>query len=212
VQAVTSTIPNYNMQTAILPKSICKDIDKINRDFLWGDTIDKKKTHLVKWEKVCRPKKFGGLGLRTCENNNLASIAKIGWNLVSKKESLWTNVLKQKYKIPVNPNNWKSKGLASHIWRGGFKTKSFFQKGIKWNVGNGENISLWSDWWTGKMRLQERLGSDDLNFSDCKVKEIISPSGGWDEGKISRLFPINIQHNILSTPLPMGARLEDTPT
>lgn len=60
VQAVTSTIPNYAMQTMSLPIKLCDKIDKLNRDFLWGDSDNKKKIHLVKWRNVCKPKKHGG--------------------------------------------------------------------------------------------------------------------------------------------------------
>lgn len=103
VQSVSSTILYYNMATTALPQKVCNQIDKLNWDFLWGSTEEKMRTHLVKWEKVCRPKKFGGLSLHTCNNNNEATLAKLGWNLVFEKDSLWKKVLKNKYNIPTNP-------------------------------------------------------------------------------------------------------------
>lgn len=42
VQAVTTSIPTYAMQTAKLPASSCNQLDKLNRNFLWGDTTEKK--------------------------------------------------------------------------------------------------------------------------------------------------------------------------
>lgn len=36
VQSVSSTIPSYTMQTMKLPENICKHLDRLNRDFLWG--------------------------------------------------------------------------------------------------------------------------------------------------------------------------------
>lgn len=50
VQSVSSTIPSYSMQTMLLPASVCDRLDRLNRDFLWGDTPEKKKIHLVKWD------------------------------------------------------------------------------------------------------------------------------------------------------------------
>lgn len=47
VQSVTPTIPNYSMQTASLPSTIISQIDRINRNFLWGDKSNKKKIHLI---------------------------------------------------------------------------------------------------------------------------------------------------------------------
>ncbi|XP_004301578.1 PREDICTED: uncharacterized protein LOC101313223 [Fragaria vesca subsp. vesca] len=43
IQSVTSAIPNYAMQTTKFPVSLCDRLDKLNRNFLWGDVDDKKK-------------------------------------------------------------------------------------------------------------------------------------------------------------------------
>lgn len=117
VQSVTSSIPTYTMQTLKIPKKICSNIDKLNRNFLWGQKEDKNRIHLVKWKKVCKPKKFGGLGIRACDDNNKAIITKLGWRVISENDSLWIKVLKNKYKIPPNLR-WKKEKGGSHIWRG----------------------------------------------------------------------------------------------
>jgi len=49
VKSIMFAIPNYVMQGEALPIHLCKKLDKINRDFLWGSTRDKKKLHLVGW-------------------------------------------------------------------------------------------------------------------------------------------------------------------
>lgn len=79
IQSVSSTILNYIMQTTKFPAYICKEIDKLNRNFLWGDTDNKKKVYLVKWDTVCQPKSVGGLGIRKSIDNNLATNAKLDW-------------------------------------------------------------------------------------------------------------------------------------
>lgn len=38
---------HYVMQTANLPRYIFKDIHRLNRNFLWGDTPTKRKIHLM---------------------------------------------------------------------------------------------------------------------------------------------------------------------
>lgn len=78
VQSVTSMIPNYIMLVHKIPMSICKDVDRINKNFLWGETGEKKKVHLMKWQKVCTPKNMGGLGIRNRGNNNKGMVSKIG--------------------------------------------------------------------------------------------------------------------------------------
>jgi hypothetical protein len=72
VQSVTSAIPAYYMQNVTLPARVCSSLDKLNRDFLWGSNEERKKMHMVSWDKVCRPKDLGGLGLYFTKARNLA--------------------------------------------------------------------------------------------------------------------------------------------
>ena len=59
VKHVSSTIPNYVMQSAHLPNKIIEGIDRVNRNFLWGLTDSVKKMHWVGWSKVTRSKEEG---------------------------------------------------------------------------------------------------------------------------------------------------------
>lgn len=72
IQSALSTVPIYTMQSLALPVGVCKEIDKICRDFLWGETDDKKWPHPMKWSDVCTPQDKGGLGLRMARYFNLA--------------------------------------------------------------------------------------------------------------------------------------------
>ena len=45
IQAFTSTIPAYIMQSTALPKKLIDNIDRVNRNFLWGSTEEAKKVH-----------------------------------------------------------------------------------------------------------------------------------------------------------------------
>ncbi|KAI5344525.1 hypothetical protein L3X38_012402 [Prunus dulcis] len=96
IQSVTASIPLYTMQTVRLPTSTC-ELDKINRNFLWGSSDDVSKAHLGKWDTVCKSKKKGGLGLKQTDLMNQSMLAKVGWRLLQYKESLWSNALIQKY-------------------------------------------------------------------------------------------------------------------
>uniref|UniRef100_A0A2N9GX50 CCHC-type domain-containing protein n=1 Tax=Fagus sylvatica TaxID=28930 RepID=A0A2N9GX50_FAGSY len=87
IQSVTSSLPAYYMQNTALPSSICNDLDRLNRNFLWGSTSESKKMHLVGWDKVCRPKRDGGLGLYATKPRNKALLAKLNWRLHDEKES-----------------------------------------------------------------------------------------------------------------------------
>ena len=91
-------MPNHSMQTAFLPGSTCDSIDKLNRNFLWGSSNERRKVHLVAWDKVCMKKNNGGLGLRHLKHQNLAFMSKLYWNMVCHKDELWVRVLRTKYR------------------------------------------------------------------------------------------------------------------
>lgn len=54
---------------------------------------DKSKSHLVAWNQVCRPKNYGGLGLRNLKALNEAQMMKVGWGLITQKNTLWARPL-----------------------------------------------------------------------------------------------------------------------
>lgn len=60
-QSCIMSIPMYVMQAASLPASICDEVEKLCRDFIWGSSSESRKCHLVSWESICRPKEEGAL-------------------------------------------------------------------------------------------------------------------------------------------------------
>lgn len=67
-QASLVNIPGYVFQSTLIPASVCEDAEKICRDFIWGSSADSRKCHLVAWDKLCKPKAEGGLGIPKLEN------------------------------------------------------------------------------------------------------------------------------------------------
>ena len=87
------------MQSALLPKALCNKIDRIIWRFLWGDSDEMSKVHLVIWETITRLKEHGGLGIKSMHGMKLAFMAKMNWRLFFGKQSLWEKVLTSKYII-----------------------------------------------------------------------------------------------------------------
>jgi len=75
------------MQSTLLPVSICDDIDRVNRNFLWGSNSEKRRIHHVGWSTVCLAKANGGLGLRKARDINLSLVAKLGWKMWEKNDA-----------------------------------------------------------------------------------------------------------------------------
>lgn len=53
LKLVFLSIPNFFMATTRIPVTICKEIEKRSRCFLWGSTSVEKKVALVKWKDIC---------------------------------------------------------------------------------------------------------------------------------------------------------------
>jgi hypothetical protein len=64
IKSTLSSLPTYFLSLFPLPVSVAMCIEKIQRDFLWGDIGEERKSHLVKWSQICQPLKWGGLGFR----------------------------------------------------------------------------------------------------------------------------------------------------
>ena len=79
VQSVTVVIPIYTMQTVKLRITVCRELDRVNKNFIWGTTDRRKKVHLVNWSTICCSKNRGGLGLKKTKHVNQALLAKTGW-------------------------------------------------------------------------------------------------------------------------------------
>uniref|UniRef100_A0A803QIR6 Uncharacterized protein n=1 Tax=Cannabis sativa TaxID=3483 RepID=A0A803QIR6_CANSA len=67
---------NFWMSIFILPYKVTATIDKSCRDFLWGLNGNRSKLHLPSWEKVCLPKKLGGISFCEGRKWNMALMAK----------------------------------------------------------------------------------------------------------------------------------------
>ena len=191
VQSVTSAIPAYYMQNVALPSRICTKLDKINRDFLWGSTDEKKKMHMVSWEKVCRPKNLGGLGLYATKSRNIALLAKLNWRVMEESDSLWAKTLVSKY----CPNGIMDEKLVtrrsgSSNWKGLKIGHEVFKRGIRWVVNNGHDVSFWHDLWVGDKPLWSLVYGPLPPLEDSfRVSDVLESVSMWDFSKISLHIP-----------------------
>jgi hypothetical protein len=79
MKTVLQAIPAYLLSVFLVPKGILQKIRSIQRNSLWRGAEDKKKWALVAWEKLCWPKKKGGLGLQDPQTTNDAYGEKLWW-------------------------------------------------------------------------------------------------------------------------------------
>ncbi|XP_074282741.1 uncharacterized protein LOC141607283 [Silene latifolia] len=97
VQSVLNTLYNYWASMFILPQGVINKIESICRNFLWDGGVDYKRTPLISWEKICKPKIEGGLGLKQDTLWNQTAVGKLVWWIASKSDHLWVKWVNQIY-------------------------------------------------------------------------------------------------------------------
>ncbi|KAK9944849.1 hypothetical protein M0R45_010396 [Rubus argutus] len=201
IQSVTAAIPIYTMQTAKLPMSICNKLDKLNRDFLWGDLDDQKKPHLINWDIVCLPKLLGGLGIKKTVDMNQAILAKAGWRLLQNDPGLWACVYKNKYlqHADLFDDNYSSPKNCSSTWKSIVHGTRLLTQGLIWIIGDGRSTKFWTDIWVTPTPLIDSVITDIVINIEDKV-HLFWDDNGWNERLLSSCLPLNIVNKILTIP------------
>ncbi|XP_074297748.1 uncharacterized protein LOC141628514 [Silene latifolia] len=103
VSSVLATMHTYWASMFVLPKGVIKRVDAICRNYLWEGGVEYNKTPLLVWQKVCSPKKEGGLGLKWSLNWNIATVGKLAWCVATKPDKLWVQWVHHVY---MKDNPW----------------------------------------------------------------------------------------------------------
>jgi hypothetical protein len=88
IKAVAQAVPNYTMSCYKLPDGCCQEIEALLARFWWGSKDEKRKIHLMSWDRLSKAKQKGGLGFRGFKDFNKALRGKHCWRLMQEKNSL----------------------------------------------------------------------------------------------------------------------------
>eukprot|EP00253_Pinus_taeda_P017945 PITA_17945 len=149
-KVVLQSIPVFFLSTLPAPKGVLQQFRIMQRDFLWGMEETRKKWALVSWDKICKPKSHGGLGLDDQEILSNVLGAKLWWRWVKELESQWARTWKEKY-----ASSWQTNDLirmfgnikGSYIWNKAWENRSLVQNNSFWEIRVGDLALLWEDKW-----------------------------------------------------------------
>ncbi|CAL1366122.1 unnamed protein product [Linum trigynum] len=212
-QSVLNAIPTYAMQTSMLPVSICDDIDRRIRRFVWGSQEGKRKVHLVSWEKVCTAKQQGGLGLRSARSLNLAYMIKLAWSILNNKDDLWVKVMQGKY---FHQREGRIIGMKrsnhSSLWKGILKSYPLMQRATVWSIRDGRTTDFWNHPWIDQDTLLKDFSLRSLTDDErcCSVAEMANDQGEWEWSKLNSLLPNDCLMRIAGMEAPVQGMGEDT--
>eukprot|EP00253_Pinus_taeda_P019083 PITA_19083 len=153
VNSVLQAMPVFWAALTWIPKGVLHKIKRICSRFLWSGAKEDSVLSWVAWDKIARPKEWGGWGIKNLNDFSTSLAAKSGWRIIS-SENLWTRVVKRKYIDPMPLDDWirdlnkKGKNI-SVIWKATTEAFKVIEQGLSWQVGSGENVRIGRDPWVG---------------------------------------------------------------
>jgi hypothetical protein len=187
IKSIAQAIPTYIMSIFKLPMSVCDDLTRMIRNYWWGSSKGKRKTHWISWEKITMPKANGGLGFRNFRVFNQALLARQAWRLLTKPNSLCARVLKAKYFPNGALHDTVFAPNASPSWQGVQYGLELLKKGLVWRVGNGDQIRIWRDPWIPRPHSFKPISVQ----GDCRLRRVsalLDEQGAWNLQLLRRHF------------------------
>ncbi|XP_058198473.1 uncharacterized protein LOC131313995 [Rhododendron vialii] len=136
---------------------IQSEIEVMLRAFLWSGIHLKKIGAKVRWLEVCSPKAEGGLGLKSLQVWNKATMLRHLWALCKKEDTLWVKWV-HSYMIR-DQNMWAMKVPQDCSWtvRKLLKLRRVGQPFVKHIIEDGCNTFIWFVNWHPKGPLYKLL-------------------------------------------------------
>lgn len=172
------------------PVGVIDVLEKIRRQFLWGESDNKHKFSWVSWEKVVAPKDKGGLGLGSLRAFNLSLIVKWWWVLKTNKSALWSRVIMSIHNLHNKHADCLSKKTIPGVWNNmaevmndlkkiGINFQDIFKKQVK----NGNDNLFWMDGWCDGEPFKNRFPELYMleRRKTCKVNQRLQVADQtWD--------------------------------
>ena len=135
ISSTLQSMPLYTFSSFKVPETVCNKMDALSRAFLWGHDPTDRKMHMVSWEKICKPKRDGDLGLKKFGLMNQAMLARQYWRISQHPQTLVSRAFKAKYFPKNSIHDCSPKPHHSWFWRSILSPKNNKLKVGRWVVG-----------------------------------------------------------------------------
>ena len=170
------------MSVFLIPLNLCAELERMMNSFWWGNKEDNKHgIHWMAWDKLSVNKAAGGMSFRKFHEFNVAMLGKQGWRLLIDSSSLVARVYKARYYPLGSFLDAQLGNNLSYIWRSVLASQKVIRDGVRWRVGVGNHINVWSDPWLPDQRnpYVESLPSAGLEHATVDTLKNID-GRGWD--------------------------------
>ncbi|XP_019151891.1 PREDICTED: uncharacterized protein LOC109148613 [Ipomoea nil] len=200
LKSVAQAMPTFSMSVFLLPMGICTAIERTMNRYWWGSGNDCG-IHWKAWDKMCIPKKHGGLGFKELHAfNYLAMLGKQAWRLLTKPESLVSKVYKARYYPKGTFYDACVGNNPSFCWL--MAAHDMVCRGIRRRIGNGNTTLIWDHPWLQDQHEPKIHTEKPVHLNGATVKGLMDPeTQTWDPDILTYIFdPIDIPR-ILKIPI-----------
>ena len=145
IKTAVQAIPTYTMSCFKLPKGLIKELEVMIKKIWWGNCSGSRKTHWVKWDRLCEAKEVGGMGFKEIEKFNDALLAKQVWQLINNSNSLCHRVFKARFFPDCSILEARVSIVDSYAWKSLLGARDVIQQWMIWRVGNGKSVRIKGD-------------------------------------------------------------------
>lgn len=187
------------MSTVCIPISICNEIEKVARHFIWGSMLESRKLALVPWSECYRPIEHGGLGIRILVVQNKIFLIKLGSQVLNKTHALWVQLITSKYKLHGMMSTTIARSDCSYISRSLAKVWSDVLENVYWPLSDGCLINFWNDVWVHQVgKLRDFFQGNGNPVDTLRVRDMVTIRGDWDWFWLRSFLPDNVVSLITS--------------
>ena len=129
-------------------------------------------------DKMTESKKVGGMGFRNLIGFNLAMLAKIGYRVLAKPNSMLSIVLRDKYFPNSSFLEARQQKKSSWGWKCIILGRQILHRGVRWRVGNGEKVTVAEPWVPKPHSFKPVLRNLDPNTQVCEL--MTKDRHGWN--------------------------------
>lgn len=130
---------------------------------------------MVRWARVCRSKRIGGLGIKDLHKQNVSLLVKWWWKLES-GDGLWQRIVRVRYFKRKTVANVQTRFSDSPCWKAIMKVKEVYMAGRKIKINHGDLVRIWQDPWLLDIPLKSRFPIlfDICQDQDCTLADFVT--------------------------------------